>query len=782
MIIYNLKIALRNTFRNKIFSAINIFGLALGLAGVIYIMLWVWDEISYDRFNNQADNIFMLINKNTDDQGNSLDFIESPAPMSEYLVNNIPEIKKAVRIEYFYSGGLIQKGNDYFNEKGAAADASIFEIFTIPFIHGSKSNVFKNPESIVISEDIANRYYGEKNPVGEVLKIKGYGKAYKTVTITGVYKDFPGNSSLNFDFIIPFSLEEKGYIDNWGAFAFATFILLDKNADFKDINKKVASIYKDVVQKGQYSSYLFPLVNLHLYSSVPFFNIKNQGNIKLIKILIFIAILILLIACINYMNLSTAKYLKKVKEVSIKRILGINRTKLLSGFLSEAILFSLISFHIAIVIIEIIRPLFNHLTGKNITINYFEPHLLIGALIVIIFTGFISAIYPYVYITSKKPVLYLKGEANRGKKGGYIRKLLVIIQFAISIILIIYSSIIIKQVNYIYSNDLGFDKENILIINSRSLGDKVDVFKDEILKQTSITSVTNGNLPIGGGWADAWSWKGKESGNRMVVKKINSDSDYLKTLNIKLINGRFFSNEYNDSGSLVINQKFADLIGKDGIIGEKIFYGKKPFTIIGITDNFYSNHFSEEIQPVAFFNESHYWLLIKVKNSKTNETIDFLKSEFKKIVADRPFEYSTLQQEFDGLYSTEVKAGKLFAYFSILAIFISCLGLLGISVFAAEQRTKEIGIRKALGASSSNILRMLNSEFIKLVAIAYAIACPVAYYLARNWLQNFVFRTDFSWWIFAIAGAFVLIISLLTVSWQSYLAARRNPVESLRYE
>ena len=519
-----------------------------------------------------------------------------------------------------------------------------------------------------------------------------------------------------------------------------------------------------------------------MLSSVPFFNIKNQGNIKLIKILIFIAILILLIACINYMNLSTARYIKKVKEVSIKRILGINRTKLLSGFLTEAVLFSLISFHVAIVIIEIIRPVLNHLTGKNITINYFEPHLLFGALIVVIFTGFISAIYPYVYFTSKKPVLYLKGKADRGKKGGYIRKLLVIIQFAISIVLIIYSSIIIKQVNYIYSNDLGFDKENILIINSRSLGDKVDVFKDEILKQTSVISVTNGNLPIGGGWADDWSWKGKESGSRLEVKKINSDADYLKTLNIKLVKGRFFSNEYNDSGSIVINQKFADLIGAEGILGEKIFYRENPFTIIGITNNFYSNHFSEEIQPVAFFNESHYWLLIKVNNSKKSETIDFIKTEFKKIVTDRPFEYSTMQQEFDELYSTEVKAGKLFAYFSILAIFISCLGLLGISVFAAEQRTKEIGIRKALGASSNKILKMLNLEFVKLALIAILISFPVAYFLTKNWLQSFVYRTDLSWWVFAFAGIFVLMVAVLTVSWQSLVAARRNPVESLRYE
>jgi len=782
MILYNLKIIGRGILRNKTFSAINIFGLSLGLAGVIYIMLWVSDELSFDRYNEKADDIYLLVNSNSDDQGNSIDFVESPAPLADYLVNNIPEIKNAVRIEYFYSGGLIQNGNDFFNEKGAAADPSLFEIFTIPFVIGDRNTIFKNPESIVISEDLASRFFGEKDPLGEILKIKGYGEDYKAVTITGVYKNFTQNSSLNFDFVIPFSLEEKTYSDDWGIFAFATFILLEKNANYKQINQKISSTYKNVINDSHYITSLFPLVNLHLYSSLSFFNNQNQGNIKLIRILVFIAILILLIACINYTNLATARSVIKIKEVSIKRILGISRTKLFTRFLAESMLFSLISFHVAIVIVEIIRPVFNALTGKSIRINYFEPHILIGAVVIILITGLISTIYPYINIASKKSLLLFKSKTDHNKKGVYARKLLVIIQFAISIILIIFSGIIIKQINYIYSKDLGFDKENIIVINSSDLGNKVNIFKDGILKNTSIISVTNGSLPIGGGWSDVWSWDGKENGNRMEVKKINSDADYLKTVDIRLIDGRFFSDEYNDSESVVINQKFANFISKENLLGENLYYREKPYRIIGITGNFYSSHFSEELQPVAFFKESTYWLLIKIKNDKPLETLDFIKTEFRKIASDRPFEYFTLKQEFEALYSTEVKTGKLFGYFSLLAIFISCLGLLGISVFAAEQRTKEIGIRKALGASSNKIVKLLNLEFIKLVGIAYLFSCPVAYYIAMNWLQNFVFRIQFPWWVFVIAGLFVLFITLLTVSWQSYLAARKKPVESLRYE
>jgi ABC-type antimicrobial peptide transport system permease subunit len=647
---------------------------------------------------------------------------------------------------------------------------------------GDKNTAFENSESVVISEDLANRYYGGKNPVGEILNIKGYGETYKTVTVTGVYKNFPENSSLDFDFIIPFSLEDKSYAENWGAFAFATFILLDKNADYEQINTKISPVYKNVINNDHYTSSLFPLINLHLYSSLSFFNNQNQGNIRLINVLIFIALLILLIACINYINLATARSIKKIKEVSIKRILGISRKKILAGFLTEAILFSVISFHLAIIIVEIIRPVFNTLTGKNITINYFEPQLVIGATVIILVTSIVSAIYPYLYITSNRPVMYLKNKINGSKKGVFIRKSLVVIQFTISIILIIFSGVIIKQLNYIYSKDLGFDKENILIINSSDFGDKVNIFKESILKNTGVISSTNGSLPVGVGWADKWSWEGKEAGNRMEVKRISADADYLKTINIKLKKGRFFSTEYNDSGSIVINQKFANEIGKKDILGENIYFREKPYKIIGVTDNFYSNHFSAEIQPTAFLNNSTYWLLIKVKNNKSNETIDFIQSEFRKIVTDRPFEYSMLQQEFDGLYSTEVKTGKLFSYFSILAIFISSLGLFGISIFAAEQRTKEIGIRKALGASSDKILEMLNLEFLKLVGVAYLLSCPVAYYLTKTWLQNFVYRTGLSWWIFMIAGIFVLLIALLTISWQSFIAARKNPVESLRYE
>ncbi|NOQ24712.1 MAG: FtsX-like permease family protein [Bacteroidales bacterium] len=645
--IFELKIIIRNILRNKFFSAINLLGLSLGLAAAILIMLWVWDELSFDRFHDNADNIFLLINKNSDDQGNSMDFVESPAQMADYLVNNIPEIKKAVRIEYFYKGGLIQKENEFFNEKGASADISFFEIFTIPFVQGNKNNVFENPESIVISENMANRYYGEKNPIGEILKIKGYGDIYKTVTVTGVYKNFPGNSSINLDFIIPFSVEEKSYLDNWVVFSYATFILLDKNSDYNQINEKISSIYKDVANDGHYTSYLLPLVNLHLYSSLPFFNNESQGNVRLISILVFIAILILLIACINYMNLITARSVKKVKEVSIKRILGISRKKILVGFLTEAILFSLISFQLAIILVEVIRPYFNNITGKNISINYFEPQLLIGAIIIIVLLGLISAIYPYLYITSKNSVSHLKGKINHDNRGNFARKFLVIIQFIISIILIIFTSIILKQVNYIYSKDLGFDKENIIILNLSDLGNKVPIFKTKLLKTTNIISVTNGRLPLrsGGGWPDIWSWEGKESESRLAVNRINSDADYLNTIDIKLKKGRFFSEEYNDSASIVINEKFAELIGVEDILRKKIYFREKPYQIIGITDNFYSNYFSE-IQATAFFNVSTNLTLIKVKNDKLEETIDYIKSEFRKMVADRPFKYTTIKHRF----------------------------------------------------------------------------------------------------------------------------------------
>ena len=779
---YNLKFTFRNIFRNRFFSIINIIGLSLGFAGAIFILLWVLDELSYDRFYDKADDIYMVINSNTDDQGNSVDYIESPAPMAEYLVNNIPEVKESARVEYFYRGGIIQKGEDFYNEKGASVDASFFDTFSIKFLDGKKDNVFSKAESIVISESMAKRYFGTKDPIGSILKVKGYGEIFKTVLVTGVFKDFPGNSSLQLDFIIPFSLEEKYYSDNWNVAIYATFVLLEKNANYEKLNDKVAQIYKNVINDDHYTSYLFPFKELHLHSTLPFFNNENQGNIKLIYIMMFIAILILIIASINYMNLITSKSIRRIKEVSIKKIFGAGRVKIFSEFLIEAVLYILISFHVAIILVELLRPVFNRLTGKNIAIFYAKPQLYIVAITIIVITAIISSIYPYLYINSHKPVFSQYEKFGKSGRKIFARKLLVVVQFSISIILIIFSSVILKQVNYIYSKDLGFNKENVMIISSSDLGDDVDVFKDEVLKNSGVVSVTKGDTPMRSGWPDSWSWEGNNNEIKMDVIRINSDPGYLKTLDIDLLEGRFLSKEYSDSNSVVINNKFADLIGSENVLGKKIYFREKPYKIVGITNNFYSNHFSRNIKPVAFFSEPGHSILVKLKEDKIKSTINYIETVYKSLVAERPFEYTMMEEIFDNLYKTEVKTGKLFSYFSFLAIFISCLGLFGISVFASEQRTKEIGIRKVLGASSGNISKMLNIQFIKLVFIAFVISCPVSYYISKNWLQRFVYRTELSWWIFLIAGLVILFIAVLTVSWYSIKAARKNPVESLRYE
>lgn len=781
MFLFELKTIIRNLFKNKFFSAINIIGLSIGLTATMLIILWVWDELSYDRFYDNADNIYMLVNTNTDDKGNSIDYVESPAPMADYLTKNIPEIKNAVRVDYFYSGGLIQKENDFYKETGAAVDASFFDIFKIPFIKGDRNNAFTKPESIVISQDMAKRYYGDKNPIGEILKVKAYGDIYKTTVVTGVFKNFPGNSSIKLEFIVPFLLEEKNYLDNWNVSIYATFVLLDKNSDIIKINRKLASIYKDVVGESNYSSYLFPITDLHLRSDLSFFNNENKGNLKLIYILAVIAVLILLIVSINYINLSTARSVKRMKDISIKKILGISRNKLFFSFFTEAILFTVISFYITIIVIELTRPIFNNLTGKDFRINYFDPQILITVLIIISITGIISAYFPYLFVILRKVNFLVNDELKQNNKGLVIRKYLVVVQFIVSIILIIFSSVILKQLNFIYTKDLGFNKENILMINATHLGDQVKVFKQELLKKEDIISVTHGNSPMRGGWPDSWSWEGKSTSTKLNVARINSDSDYLNTLKIKLLKGRFFL-ENATKPTIVINKKFAEHIGQENILGRTLYFRDKPYEIIGITDNFHSHHFSEDMQMMAFFNEPTWQLLIKISNTNKTGTLNYIKSVYKKFVPDRVFEYTTLEQSFDNLYYTEVRAGKLFTYFSILAIFISCLGLFGICLFATEQRTKEIGIRKTLGASSGKIINMLNLEFIKWILIAYIIACPIAYYFAKEWLQNFAFRTELSLWIFFLAGFVVIITTLLTVSWQTYKASSRNPVESLRYE
>jgi ABC-type antimicrobial peptide transport system permease subunit len=773
MILYNLRILLREIFRNKTISGINIFGLSFAFVGAILIWLWVWDELNYDRFYENANDIYLVVNKNIDDNGNSVEYVESPAPMSSYLEENFPEIKKSVRVDYFYRGGLIQNGGDTFKEKGAAVDPSFFDVFNIPITKGNKRELFSNKGSIVISENMATRYYGNLDPIGKVLNVKGYGNDYKSVIVTGVFKDFPKNSSINIDFVVPFLLEEKSYLEEWNVSIYATFVLLDKNANLPSTNEKMGAIYKNVIDDDHHSSYLFPFVGLHLNTQLSFFGNSGKGNIKLIYILILIAILILLIACINYISLAKAQSIKQANVISIKKILGINRRKLFLSFFIKALFFVLLSFHLAIILVELVRPVFNHLSQKQIAINYFDSHIIGYALVIISITSLIIGIYSYLFAIRKRIQL-----VERKKN----RNLLVVFQFVISIVLIIYSMVIIKQVNYIYNKDLGFDKENIIMINSSDIDNNIGVVKNKILKNPDVISITNGSSPMRSGWPDSWSWNGKTSDNRLAVIRIDADRDYLKTLNINLSGGRFFSGESSENSKIVINKKFAEIIGDRDVLGRKINFRNKSYEVIGVVDNFYSNHFSEEIKPVAFFNNSAIWLLIKVKDSNSTKTLNSIKTVFKQVVPDRPFEFTALQEQFDSMYSSDVNMGKLFLYFSSLAILISCMGLFGISLIVMELKKKEIGIRKVLGASTRNIIVMLNKKFVVLVLISFVISCPIGFYISHNWLQDFVYRTELTWWIFVLAGSLILAIALLTVSWYSLIVARRNPVESLHYE
>ena len=786
MFLYNLRITVRNFLRNKLFSAINIIGFSLGLAGTLLILLWIFNEISYDRFYENSDSIYLLVNKNFDNQGNSIDYVESPPPMADYLVNNFPEIKKAARVEYFYNGGLIQTDDNIYKERGAAVDESFLDIFGIEILKGNKDNIFDNPGSIIISESLAKKYFGNPNPIGKNLKVKGYGDKYKNAVIEGVYQNFPDNSTIKFDFIIPFSLEEKLYSDNWNVAIYATFVLLNKNVDYHQINNKVSSIYKKVINDNQSASYLYPFKKLHLYSSLKIFNNVNQGNIRFIYIMSFIASLILFIACINYMNLATARSIKKRREFSIKKMLGANQRTIIKEFLTETIFYSIISLHLAIIIVELVRPTFNNITGKNIVINYLDPHFYLSALTIILFISLISSLYPLIFLRSYQNKLALReGSMNtKSRKDliNYAKKFLVFFQFSISIILIIVSGIVLKQMDYIFSKDLGFDKENMIVIYASDLDDKESVFKTEILKNTNVSSVSIGKTPFGGGWPDLWSWEGGNKKSKLDVIRIYTDSDYLNTLDIDLLKGRFFKKGFSDRDNIVVNKTFASLIGQNNVIGKDIYFRDRKFKIIGITNDFYSHHFSESLKPVAFFNEPTHKFLVKVKGDNIENTANYIKSVYEKIIPDRPFEYTTLKNQFNNLYQKEVRTSKLFSYFSLLAIFISCLGLFGISVFAAEQRIKEIGIRKVLGASTMRIIRMLNLEFIKIVLVAYIISCPIAYYFAKKWLQNFYYRTELSCWIFLLAGVFIFSISILTISWYSLKSARKNPVDSLRYE
>jgi ABC-type antimicrobial peptide transport system permease subunit len=784
-----LKIALRNLVRYKGYSLINITGLAIGIASSLLILMWIQDELSYDRFHQNASQIYRVYRDESATAANATSALTSP-PMAPALKKDFPEIIRATRFGT-WGQRLVKYGEKTFTEDAYYhVDRDFFEIFSYPLIEGDPANVFQNPNSIVITEEKAKKYFGDEDPIGKHLTINNQ----FDVEVTGVMKNIAENSSLKFNLLSPFDLLLSEFIgednrENWGFNSMSSFVMLTPMAPIQELNRKLHGYLQKYQPDDTDLIQLQAFTDIHLYSNLEHDRL-GKGYIKYIRIFASLALLILIIACINFMNLATSRSAKRAKEVGLRKTVGATHFQLIFQFYGESLLLTLFALITGLLFVEIFLPEFNQLAGKNLTMNYsLNSSIFLGMIGITIFTALLAGSYPAFYLSAFQPAKVLKSQAGSSNRGYLFRKLLVIVQFVFSIFLIIGALVISKQLNFMRNKDPGIAKERIVYLRlAGELRERYQNIKTELLKLPDVINITASlSLPTDiGNSPGSPEWEGKDPNNKMEIKADFVDYDYIETFNIEMVAGRSFSRAFStdDSAAYVVNQEAVRLMGLDSPVGKSFSFWGIEGQIIGIMKDFHFQPFHKKIDPLVFKIYPNWFrrIYIKIKSDNIGTAIQNLKERWTGLNPDYPFEYSFLNEDFENLYRAEKRLSTLFKNFTFLAIFISCLGLFGLAAFAAEQRTKEIGIRKVLGANVTGIVKMLSKEFIKWVLAANIIAWPVAYVAMNSWLQNFAYRIDVGIWIFFLAGALALVIALLTVSYQAVRAAVANPVEALRYE
>jgi putative ABC transport system permease protein len=783
MFINYLKIAFRNLRRYQGYSFINIAGLALGMACFFLIVLYVRFELSYDRFHENHDRIYQVLNR-YETEGRISWHGSSPAPLGPALVNDFPEITAAVRING--SGGIVTYRDKSFMERGLLlVDSSFFKVFTFPLLNGNPENPFPDKNSIIITEEMAEKYFGDEDPVGKKITLN---RAFD-FQITGVAKNPPRNSDIRFDFLAPFALVNAGgydYLNAWNAFNFPTYIFVQEGFDVDEFGKKTIPFYKkhrgEAAPDHQVFSFL-SLTKKHLDSDIGVYNIQY------IYMFSSIAFIILLLACVNFMNLAVAQSANRVREVGIRKTIGARRTQLIKQFAGEALFMSLFALPASILIIEIFLPSFNALTNTKLSINFLkEWPLLLAFLGITAAVGLISGSYPAFYSSAIDPVKSLRKSFETGSKSSIFRNILVVFQFSASIILIIGTIIVHHQLDYLKNKDLGLNKDHVLnvTITDRELQRNYESLKAELLQNPNILSATASSFTPGSSGGNSVWWEGRRDDQELQMRNIAVDQDFMKTLQVELIEGRTFL-PFEIRKAYILNESAVKALGWDSAVGrqfemERVDFERGP--VVGVVKDFHFNPAQYKITPlVLYFEPGDFFLVsVRVNPDHVSGVIDFIRDKMRELAPGAPFEYSFLDQRFERFYRDEERLGKIFNYFSFLAIFIACMGLLGLTSFSIARRTKEIGIRKVLGASTANIVIFLTKEFTKWVIVANIFACPIAYWIMSRWLQNFDNRVSFGLWIFLLAALLALVIAVLTVSFQTVKAALSSPVDALRYE
>ena len=784
-----IKIMFRNIIKHKVYSFINIFGLALGLTCCLLIFLWVQDELSYDKFHTHSANLFRV----EQDQvySDRLYHVNvTPWPCVPSWIDEIPEIESATR--YGWCGGpAFRNGNISFIENDVqAVDPDFFTIFDYQLIKGDRLTVMNDPYSVVIDEETSLKYFGEENPIGQVLIVDNQ----YNLTVTGVLETPPQNSTIRPVILITiaFSRDLGRYNDGWGNNSIRSYLLLRDDADLTEVNRKLTEVVNNNREEESPTKYIAaPLTGVHLFG---YFGFSNSGKaIVYVYIFSLIAGFVLLIACINFMNLATARSASRAREIGIRKVVGACRKNLVYQFIGESILLSFLAVLVSLLFVLLLLPVFNITSGKLIEgSDLLQTDFLLGLVIITLITGIIAGSYPALFLSAFKPVKVLKGNLSHGRSQ-ILRKVSVIIQFTLSISLTIGTIVTYKQLNFMRSKDLGFDPEQVVSIGLHGdIKNSCAVLKQELLQIPEVLDVSaSSHRPTNiGSNSSGADWDGKDPDLGLIVGVSSVDFDYVETMEIQMVAGRAFAQEFpsdvaNDSvGAFMINEEFARIINKESIINENLRFLGIEGPIVGVMRDFHFRSVHNEIEPlaVAILPEWFNNMLVRLEPGGVSKSLDSVQKVWNRVLPNYPFEYRFLDEDFKIMYLAETNMGQLVQYFTVLAIIIACLGLFGLSSFSTEQRMKEISIRKVLGASNSNLVWLLTSQFTKWVMISCVIAFPAAYFVLQQYLQNYAYRINLNVGTFLMAGTLALFVALITVSFQSIKCALANPVDSLKYE
>ncbi len=779
-------ITFRNLFKNSVYSVINIAGLSIGITSSILILLWVFDELSFDNFHPKADQLYQVwINAEYDGKINS--WTSVPLPTYEAMKTADATITNSTIADW---GGerLLTVGETRIRKKNFYVGEEFLEMFEFPLIHGNAASVLDQPNSIVITESLAKTLFKDEDPINKVIRIDNS----SDVKVTGVLKDIPGNSSFQFDMLLPWKLKEqteqwvRNAKDNWGNYSFQVFVELNNEKNEVTAEASILDMLDKHGQKDiKRQFFLHPLKRWRLYSS--FENGKeNGGMIDYVQTFSVIAILILGIACINFMNLATARSERRAKEVGIRKSVGSRRHELILQFLGEAVFISLVAFILAVLFAELLMPMYNNLVDKHLFIDYASKEFWLFALGLIFLTGLVSGSYPALYLSSFSPARVLKGKIQVGRNASLPRKILVTLQFGFSIFLIIGTIVMYKQIQLGKSREVGYNQENLVTIDyTEEIGKNYRTIKQELLQTGVVRSVTQSNSPITEVWSNNFlGWPGKPEEQKVLFVTIATEYDYLTTMGIGILEGRDFSDEFkSDSSAIIVNKAAIDIMQLKDPIGTQLDLWGDKRQLIGIVDNVLMGSPYQPIKPMFIVLQPGWVSNLTLRLEKTQDIQASLKKVediFKKYNPAYPFEYAFADVEFGKKFSSINMVGTLANSFSILAIIITGLGLFGLAAFTAEQRTKELGIRKVMGAPVSRLVAMISKDFSVLVLIAFVISAPIAWWILTKFIERYPYRVEISWWIFPLTGLVALGFSILIVSSQALRAARANPVKSLR--